>query len=109
MNNEAILKTADVLDELPEGYDVFNMGTYMHSCGTPACIAGYAVAVNDEEAYERCRNGVSDVHQTAKRIFGLDIQTSGALFVPGGLKPYGATAKEAAKVLRNFVATGVVS
>lgn len=48
MNVERINALADLIETLPHvgilEKEGFNMANYQHPCGTPACIAGFAIA-----------------------------------------------------------------
>lgn len=56
--------------------DRFNMDTYIHACGTPACIAGHTVAqfsgITPEAALELQRASVFEFPQVAATLLGLD-------------------------------------
>lgn len=107
-----------------EGFDIF-VGVYAISknrnyCGTICCIAGAATQFfNDKEGILRqqarsnaCREADwSDVFDEAQKILDLDRDQAHQLFEPNGgydLSDYNDPAR-AARVIRNFIATGVVN
>lgn len=122
MNKENILYVADLIENQPLTSPAdntgFTMQSYLHSCGTPACIAGWAYAASrgsdgSEDLRPEDRDQWSDsrtVAGEAQRFLGLDYTTSEQLFLgfeaPVDLvriKPEAAVA-----VLRHLAETGEV-
>ena len=80
MNVERILQLADIIevqphmtDEDPEG---FTMMDYIHDCGSPACIAGWAVATfSDSDILKRYAEGCSPIgirpHNEGARVLEI--------------------------------------
>lgn len=82
MNTANLKKTRDYLAEHPDQYDQAN---WMRPCGTPSCVAGYAVAVCggtllDEE---RCLTSDGDnwyLPVYAQELLGLDFDQREDMF-----------------------------
>ena len=111
MNKERILALADLIEVQPKaGYFAeggFNMGAYVHSCGTPACIAGWAVSLFDEvtDVEGHCYQIGKAVHDRAKSLLGLTYGQADTLF-----REYTANdPKIAARVLRELAETNEVN
>lgn len=133
IRTDRILRTADLLDTLPD-VEVnvaggFNMYAYEHACGTPACVAGWMVHLarqEDPELVERpadfsemtlagrwigVLDGLGSASLDAKRYRILR-----AMFAPPGFgydstlpaRDRKYTARAAAAMLRHFAATGEV-
>ena len=109
MNIDNILELADVLENVPE--EKFDMNSYTHGCGGPACVAGWAVFhFYGLEALQKIGK-----HYKAKNSLGLDEKQSLLLFELiewthniryNGIRK--ATPQDAAKVLRLLAKTGTV-
>ena len=101
-----LTELADHLEALPpEQYDQEN---WAHDCGTPACIAAWAVFLFAPSRYRRSRIACT-IEQDAQELLGLTEFQGGGLFVPC---PYGpessVTVDEAAQCLQLLVDTGDV-
>lgn len=115
MNTENILKLADIIaaqpwacynDENPDFVHGYYQGCFYHSCGTAACIAGFATAVSRGDVSAKISNlSTSDVKHIAQAFLGLDRERASQLFYHG---PNDASPELAAAVLRNLAATGEV-
>lgn len=101
---ERILRLANTIERSP----TYNQGTWVHPCGSPACIAGHATSQCNMEHNNALP--LTNPH-IAEAYMGLSVTSahymfSGApLVMTRGRMP---TNKEAAAVLRNYVSTGVV-
>jgi hypothetical protein len=107
MNTENIIALANLIETLPQaGFgskEGFFMGNWRHDCGTPSCIAGWAVHLAGIDCSR------SQVATKAADWLDLDIEDEQELFDPGHHLPYEAiTPQHAAKVLRHLAETGVV-
>ena len=109
MNVERILQLADIIEVQPhapaEADAGFNMARYTHPCGTPACIAGWALAMKGEPI----PGSQIKVFFDAMEWMGLTIEAADDLFVPGTLDTReNYTPSQAAKTLRHLAHTGEV-
>jgi hypothetical protein len=107
MNTENIIALADLIETLPQaGFgsrEGFFMGNWRHDCGTPSCIAGWAVHL---AGIDCSRSQVAD-----KAADWLDLyfeDEAQDLFEPSHLPYEAITPQHAAKVLRHLAETGVV-
>ena len=105
MNTENIIALADLIETLPQaGFgskEGFFMGNWRHACGTPSCIAGWAVHLAGIDC------GPHQVPDKAADWLDLPIGEEWELFDPD--LPYSSiTPQHAAKVLRHLAETGVV-
>ena len=91
MNTDKILRLADFI----EASETYNQATYFNICGTPACIAGHAVAL-----FIGIGNYPFNMWGTAMHLLGFDSHTAAKVFNPRDPEP---TAKEAAEMLRFLV------
>jgi len=89
----------------------FNMANYLHPCGTPCCIAGFAAKISEMEEVTKTR-----VFNDAAEWLGITSEMANELFCPEprGLLPYrmsheDITPKMAKKVLMNLAETGIVN
>jgi hypothetical protein len=75
-----------------------------HTCGTTACIAGWAVALfTEEEASE------ANIPMMAQDVLELTYQQADSLFIPELSRRYeDITPAIAAQVLRRFAETGLI-
>lgn len=110
MNRERIRELADVIEKLPhteiDDASGFNMGNYVHVCGTPCCIAGWTVAV--AKGWETITWRVA-YYDVAANHLGLTGQQAEDLFRPfSHVRLQDVTPAHAAAVLRNLADTGVV-
>jgi len=122
MNKERILKLADIIEVQDDAsihdYDGFSMSGYFHSCGTPACIAGFAMAMEFDDYSEGLKakakeSAIGDEvfgsfqDFVPARYLGLDDDLRSSLFAPE--RPlHNITPSMAAHTLRNLVETGEV-
>lgn len=118
MNIERINALADLIEQQPQSLHDdqpgFNMNRFVHHCGTPSCIAGWAAwealqrPANIQETWregERYR----DVEDEAREYLGIDAETAGRLFWgTDGIKLEPITKEQAARVLRHLAQTGEV-
>ena len=102
MNIEKIEKLIHMLRSHPDGYEQTTWGSRWlndsdHSCGTAACLAGYAVLMEGYELWfgpdkyetEECVNAQGElfyIFDVAQKILGLDKKTARILFSPDGGK-----------------------
>lgn len=126
MNKERILELANMIEKLPhrweDGYDhgpnnIFNMRNYSE-CGSPQCIAGWAVHMyheggleeaTSEAAYDNCDHA-GPVADRAAKALDIPIQDAELLFEPFVDVAYKQlTPAMAAKVLRTYAETGEVT
>ena len=130
MNKQNILRLAEVLErnELARLGIGFNMDRYYktgsaledksgHNCGTTACIAGWAVALFNEDGTPRTEPFVEDPYKHGIPIanlgrvaLGLSYSIADALFTPE-LPDHiwsSITPQVAAKTLRSLAETGEV-
>lgn len=122
MRTDRILELADVIERQPEyhsphrrGESGFTMSRYVHhaDCGSPACIAGWAV-----HKYVPRRYWNQDlVASYAREALGLDLVTAKDLFVPRSLAAHVQASpgssryispQRAARTLRYLACTGHV-
>lgn len=113
MNKERILALADLIEKQPHvklnEAPGFNMSDYRHKCGTPACIAGWAAEISEENSF----NGTNYL---AEKYLELDRITAKMLFAPHFIAGYhkawkswnDITPQQAATTLRKLVETGEV-
>jgi hypothetical protein len=134
LNAHVLFAVADALDQeeafIKAGRSklYFDMGTYIavrsgHGCGSTACIAGWVVALFDENgaprekvltlaALQKIHNSNShgikmhNIHNAAMRTIGLEEHEANMLFSPGCLRAI--TPKIAAETLRNLALTGEI-
>lgn len=133
MNKEKLLNTYNAIKNSNIESLKFNMRRYftegrdpvINACGTAACIAGWAVAVEDgvqrlkeisytnDAYYEGNREGETpiSVRQRATEIFEIDHEEADALFEPYCGSVYilnKITKKHALATLKRFIDTGVI-
>lgn len=84
-----------------------SIGKAIHTCGTTACMAGWAVIMDSPDFQINDEDFISD---KARDILGLGLALSGPLFMPAaGLINYRLITNEiAAGVLEKLAATGEV-
>jgi hypothetical protein len=114
MNKERIQALADLIEKQPHT-DIadatgFNMDDYRHQCGTPACIAGWATAMADDNpAGDEPIHG--SPHYRATKFLDIGSEVGFHLFQPQTMSAYQwhlITPAQAAATLRHFANTGVV-
>ena len=115
MNKKRILALASVIETMPHvmadrGYVVgFNMHSYTHNCGTPACIAGFAVMLAEKKSPNyKIKVADRQFSHMAGRFLGITIEQTAILFFPRHKKREEITPAEAAATLRNLAETGEV-
>jgi hypothetical protein len=80
-----------------------------HTCGTVACLAGYAMLLSQEGRKTTKKIDTDDVSVIAQKWLGIDDAEAYRLFQPSILD-YGAiTPKKAIRVLKHFRKTGEVN
>ena len=111
MNKQRLLALADHLDRLEhtterthphEGHFNLDYITFGYECETPACIAGHVEAI-----WGSCDYSIG-VMQRAGKMLDLDRLIYLELFDPHIPGREEITPQHAAKVLRHYVATGIV-
>lgn len=114
MNKKRIHQLANILEELGPGE--FTMRRYVHDCGAPACIAGYAAALTAERPLSKVDLEIKG-HYLARDGLGISHEQASQLFIPHDetindtgerYLTYTVTAQGAAKVLRHFAKTDVI-
>ena len=105
MNVELMMEVADHIEQLENGESegFFDMTSYVHSCGAPACIAGWTCHVAGDtltmgnwlDVPEKARRHLELSHREARKLFSTSQR-----FLPS------VTPGEAATVLRRFAKTG---
>jgi len=123
MNTENIRMLADVIGvqdhTSANSRHGFNMANYLHPCGTPCCIAGFAAKISEMEEVTK-----TGIFNDAAEWLGIDLAMANELFCPQvhGLLPAVSmqngekremlhediTPKMAKKVLMNLAETGIV-
>lgn len=116
MNKERILTLASIIEQQPHvaaGAPAgFCLNTFFHFCGTPSCIAGYAIAQARREGFTFQPN-LSYTERAAKYL-GLGNSVAFYLCIPPQGPEYlshqyaDVTPAMAAKVLRHLADTGRV-
>lgn len=111
LNVPAVRMLADIVENQKHGNGIddtgFNMSRYNNSCGSPACIAGWAVWMEygSDEDYNVT---VDDVAEEAGKILGIH-EPSDQMHLFLGHEFIGdlpkITPKDAAKVLRHLADT----
>lgn len=108
MNIERILQLADVIEAQPhtdqQADSGFNMNFFAHTCGTPSCIAGWAVHLARPGTYP-------ENEELAQEWLELNNQQARQLFWGEGTKRAflpDITPAHAAFALRHFAETGTV-
>ncbi|QIG75334.1 hypothetical protein EVC29_105 [Rhizobium phage RHph_Y52] len=116
MNKERILQLADHIENLPDP-SKFDMGSYGHRCGAPACFAGHTFELFAGGHRETLGGG--EIHATAASLLDLTDVEADRLFTPSTvvirefgqidhITPYDISNKTGAKVLRHFAETGTI-
>lgn len=113
MNKEKVKKLADTIRTLNYGFmpGSFNMCEYSHEfrggfdCRSPACLAGWACAMEGYDLDQVLNLGDS-IHRTAAEILGISQEAADKLFTPKQNEPYLLSGVEAASVLDHLVETG---
>lgn len=74
MNKKALKRTRDLMAKSPSSYD---QTKWSIGCGTPGCVAGYAVAANGHKikSFDYCKKGWfgSEDHIRTRAIEVLDL------------------------------------
>jgi hypothetical protein len=114
MNKDRILALADLVERQPHSdyyADAgFNMETYIHKCGTPSCIAGWAIFTFGGRSDLDCASDRDTENRDAGELLGIGEEQSYALFQPLHLEiPLRKiTPKQSAATLRHLAETGEV-
>lgn len=113
MNRERILELADLIEKQPHVGTCdaagFNMNRFVHPCGTPCCIAGWATweslgRPQKIEADDDCL-----IDEQATQWLGLqDMEAYDLFWMPGNLMLENITPSQAARTLRHLAETGEV-
>ena len=110
MNIDNIRKTIESL----KASKTFDQAHFLHSCGTPACIAGHAAA-DAGISYKRVPssnyfNVAATIKTAAAHWFGIypDSKEADKLFFTISPNNIATTKEEAIAVLENFIETGRV-
>lgn len=111
MNTQFIHKLANHIETLPHSfYDEggFSMECYTHTCGSPSCIAGWAIYLSNH-SLTIADNGTDgdSLHALAAAILDISDYTANELFTPN-LRWADITPRQAATTLRHLAATGSV-
>lgn len=110
MDAENILKLADIISDLPQSFYSdnfgFNQNFYVHECGSPSCIAGWAAQQSTGDA--AIYTTPSDRRQVACRWLGLENDHRELFYPPLELAWHLITPAQAAETLRKLAQTGVV-
>ena len=108
MNKANILKLADHIERLDP--EEFNQRVFAHDCGTPACIAGHALALAGR--WGGGVEGSTEDHPVglAAKWLGIDKDTRALLFdsQPRGYATNYPTKEDAVATLRHLAETGDV-
>lgn len=104
MNAAQISRLADDLEALPSS--VFDMTTWGSACGSPACIAGWAIHMATDSDIDVFK--VGDVFGTAMALLRLSEDQADALFHAPGVKLRTITKQDAVCCLRLLALTGTV-
>lgn len=108
MNKDRILALADLIEKQPHTseYDPagFTMDNWVHSCGTPACIAGWAAW---QASGEQKTINPEVVEDSAAAFLGISYSDGRRLFTPRA-EWKAITPAIAASTLRRFAETGEV-
>lgn len=128
MDREKLIELADFLETLPkEDFDGWEWGLTngrfvtqqtAHSCGTKACLAGWAVLFNgytikDGVAYDTQQKPLGAIGRFAQDLLGLTFTEEDLLFYPTNRSPYSIwpnaegvnpTPQQAAQAIRNLLA-----
>ena len=121
MNVESIRALADLVEMLPTTSIYHSAGFSMYhthrACGSPACLAGHAVAMEDGES-ALPRLATRACIERATEILGLDDVTADALFCPRfpnadfqedcPQSPAFISARRAVATLRHLAKSGLV-
>ena len=118
LHTDRILQLADVIEQQPdtsvEAPSGFSMSDVRHYCGTPCCIAGWALAAAGDTGPESMDLGnYVDVFTRAGNYLGLVGEQDMDLFAPAytvallGDENH-ITARHAAAVLRHLAETGEI-
>lgn len=117
MNVERLEQLAQRIEKEPVGQawsdrEGFGMCQFIHECGTPSCIGGYACDMAVEYGYDQPYSAM-DIPDVARSWLELDSQTAYNLFNPhsveGEWNGWQATPAQAAQIIRHLIATGEVS
>lgn len=119
MRTDRILALADLIEKQPHTNDDdaegFTMGVYFHNCGTPSCIAGWAMAMEFNDYSEKLRRKAEKSFGDACGPFedripgnflGITPRQEGELFAPRNRSDI--TPTQAAATLRRLAETGEV-
>ena len=113
MNIEALKRTRDAIEAAPESY---SQDMWMHDCGTPACVAGFACVAHgyeiwvneagDDSAWKKGETG-GTVPSVAAALLEMTSGEAREMFngTPMGFRP---SYLDAINMLDHAIADGVV-
>lgn len=114
--NARLLRLAGILEgipdptaKMPDGYTVFDMTRYVHSCNAPACALGWW-ASHRKKGWILSKTCLwwqvwgRDPEEGAVAEFAITMDEAGELFTPYGCGNAGNDPKAAAAYIRDFVA-----
>ena len=118
MDIEALKRTRDLIAAHPGSYD---QALWAHECGTPACVAGFAVVANGgklvmtQDDNDHVRFPLDPecywIPQAAEHCLALTPEESKAMFAGypmGGRSVSAKQAKQAIRMLNHAIETGEV-
>jgi hypothetical protein len=109
MNIENIDKTIEAIRHAKEKGIFFDMGMFIdrnHTCGTAACIGGFA-AILAKDGLKNLPRYAENIDLIAADFLGLDGEQAGSLFYPGATENgWQASAENAIEVLEHLKETG---
>lgn len=118
MHKDRILALADLIESMPHTSVTddhgFNMDDFDHVCGTPACIAGWAIAMRANDLSVNVRSAVDAEFDSysglASDYLGLSSGVGSDLYYGPGrdVKLADITPAQAAATLRRLAETGKV-
>ena len=108
-------KLRAVADTIEHNRKHFDMTNFFHNCGTPACVAGFTIALASLKTFKDNQSAT----EAAAETLDLTLQQALDLLHPDGTsfsyvsdakpgKPGHITWKHAVRTLRHFADTGVV-
>ena len=117
MNKERIIELADKIEQLEHdengsysnGINGFCMNYFSDVCGSPSCIAGWAVHMYHPDSKDLLLSGPAKISQSAADLLGIDKHVAGMLFEPNRFDVYNhITPQEASITLRKFAETNII-
>ena len=113
MNEQQRQHAREVADAIERHAGQYNQRRLQHSCGTPACVAGWSIAIAKAGRERAAATSIFTCNHPIDRAqenLGLTYEESEVMF---GSHPYGgdapdATAAEAVAMLRQYAETDEV-